>query len=279
MSIKIKLKKWIQKKALERGFYITNIRGGRDCRDCRKSLISFIERFKEKYIACDLVRIGNKDQDGGYLLPDILDKVNYCFSPGVGGEASFEQHLSNSYNIKSFMADASVKSPPLLDKNFAFIPKFLGPVTHGDFISLQDWIKQSVDDDTENYILQMDIEGSEYSVLEYVPSEVLSKFSILAVEFHGLENLMNTSFLQRFSTIFEKLYENFSICHVHPNNATGISSIYGVEVPHIMEVTFVRNDYCKELSNGKNISLPHKLDRDNDNYYKSIVMPDIWWKH
>jgi hypothetical protein len=37
-----------------------------------------------------LVRIGGEG-DGGYLVPDDLDGVMACFSPGVGATASFER--------------------------------------------------------------------------------------------------------------------------------------------------------------------------------------------
>src|SRR5262245_53497979 len=36
-----------------------------------------------------LIRIG-EEGDGGYLVPDDLDDVVACFSPGVGAVASFE---------------------------------------------------------------------------------------------------------------------------------------------------------------------------------------------
>ena len=56
-----------------------------------------------------LIRVG-EDTDGGYLLPDILNDIDYCFSPGVGNSSSFEKSLE-SYGIKSFLADKSVDGP------------------------------------------------------------------------------------------------------------------------------------------------------------------------
>jgi len=50
-----------------------------------------------------LIRVGS-DYDGGYLIPDDLDQVKYCFSPGVSDNISFETQLSTDYKINSFYA-------------------------------------------------------------------------------------------------------------------------------------------------------------------------------
>ena len=84
----------------------------------KSELEVFLSQFRKHYISCDLIRIGG-DGDGGYLLPNVLDDVSYCFSPGVDYTANFEKELSEKFNIKSFMADASVKQAPLLDNNLA----------------------------------------------------------------------------------------------------------------------------------------------------------------
>jgi hypothetical protein len=52
-----------------------------------------------------LIRIGG-DGAGGYLLPDDLEGIEYCFSPGVSTVADFESHLA-TLHIKSFLADYS----------------------------------------------------------------------------------------------------------------------------------------------------------------------------
>ena len=74
-------------------------------KESRVEIENFISRFREKYISCELIRIGG-DGDGGYLLPDILNDISYCFSPGVSQTSFFEKELSENYNIQSFMVDA-----------------------------------------------------------------------------------------------------------------------------------------------------------------------------
>ena len=75
-----------------------------------KNQLQLIDRFlkKIKIVDCgyQLVRIGS-NSDGGYLIPDTLDQIEFCFSPGVGETSSFEDHLKK-FNIKSFLADGTI---------------------------------------------------------------------------------------------------------------------------------------------------------------------------
>ena len=57
----------------------------------------------------DLVRIGPTD-DGGYLLPDVLDGIEACFSPGVGTCSDFELACAER-GMQVFLADATVDGP------------------------------------------------------------------------------------------------------------------------------------------------------------------------
>ncbi len=240
-------------------------------------LISFIDRFRSNYVSCDLIRIGGRG-DGGYLAPDALQDVKYCFSPGVGRVSNFENELSEEYGIKCFLADASVDSLPIENKNFHFLKKFLGNNTFGNVITLSDWIDQSIGKDNAPRLLQMDIEGAEYDVLTYESVETIGSFSVVIVEFHGLENLFDRYFLRMVATIFEKFYKNFKIAHVHPNNCRGIFQIDGIGVPPVMEVTFVRQDLISKCVNQSTVSLPHILDQKNIGHHPDVVMPEIWWK-
>jgi hypothetical protein len=240
-------------------------------------LKEFLKQFREHYISCDLVRIGGEG-DGGYLLPNIIEKFSYCFSPGVDDTANFEKELSEKYNIKSFMADASVHSTPLTDSNFTFIPKFLGASSRGKFITLSDWLVQNNLKDDTNLLLQMDIESGEYDVLTYEDSSTLASFSAMVIEFHGFHKLLRSDFLKMVSAIFEKIYKNFSICHVHPNNNCGMVSLDGIDIPKVIEVTFIRNDLLDGCAIEKPVKLPHLLDSKNVDNKEDITMPLVWWR-
>lgn len=74
----------------------------------------------------ELIRIGG-DTDGGYLIPDGLEGLEYRFSPGVSTVADFENHLADR-GINSFLADYSVVAPPITRPEFVFDKKFLEPL-------------------------------------------------------------------------------------------------------------------------------------------------------
>lgn len=243
----------------------------------KNDLKEFINQFKKNYVSTHLIRIGG-DGDGGYLVPNIFEHINYCFSAGVGDISKFEKELSEKYKIKSFLADASINSPAENDKNFFFTKKFLGSRSYDNFISLGDWISQSIKDKNKKKILQMDIEGSEYEVLSFESSESLSQFSLMVIEFHNLYNLSNRNFLRMITAVFQKIYKNFSICHVHPNNYSGIYNLNGLMIPGSIEVTFVRNDFLYQIKSNTKITLPHLLDKKTVEYIPEINMPEIWWK-
>jgi hypothetical protein len=65
---------------------------------------------------------------------------------------------------------------------------------------------------------------------------------------------------------------------VHPNNVSGIASYGGINIPRLIEVTFINKDLLEACQLKSEISLPHKLDMQNSENYKEITMPEIWWK-
>ena len=267
----MKIKLFLKKTFFKLGFNVEKI-------SCYKDIEFFINQFRQNYKSTELIRVGGNG-DGGYLLPNILSKIEYCFSAGVGNVSTFEKELSKNYHIKSFMADASVNLPPEKDTNFFFIKKYLGSKTYNEFISLGDWISQSIKDKNSNKILQMDIEGSEFEVFTYESADSLAQFSLMIVEFHGLQNLSNRNFLKMITAIFEKIYRNFSICHVHPNNYSGLYNFEKLKIPSSIEVTFVRNDFLDEIKSTSKVSLPHPLDQKTVSDIPEIYMPEIWWKN
>ena len=83
-----------------------------------EDLKELIHSLQPEICGRELIRVGG-DADGGYLLPDDLDGIEYCFSPGVSSIADFENQLADR-GIRSFMADYSVKEPPLMRPEFCF---------------------------------------------------------------------------------------------------------------------------------------------------------------
>ena len=71
-----------------------------------------------------LIRMG-AERDGGYLVPNDLEGIEACFSPGVDQISKFEQECAER-GMKVFMADASVDKPAEEHPMFDFRKSYIG---------------------------------------------------------------------------------------------------------------------------------------------------------
>ena len=219
-----------------------------------------------------LIRVGG-DNDGGYLIPNDIENIDACFSPGVSNTSNFENDLTRK-GIKCFLADYSVEKPPINNALFDFEKKYLGDKNNEMFMTLESWIKLKAPNKSD-FILQMDIEGSEYSIINDTPSEILDKFRILVIEFHRLDFLFDRMIFNSIDLTFKKILKNFEVVHIHPNNCIKPTECNGIIIPPYMEFTFLRKDRITKKSKEK--SFPHKLDRPNINSFNDFSLPDCWY--
>jgi hypothetical protein len=239
-----------------------------DIKDVR-GLIHKLQPFATNH---GLVRLGASG-DGGYLVPDDLDGVEACYSPGVASCSDFEIDCANR-GMQVFMADKSVDAPASSHPGFDFIKKYIGAISNNDFISLEDWIEMALPNTTSDLMLQMDIEGAEYQTFLSTPVNVLNRFRIMVVEFHDLPRLWNLPYYSLASVAFEKILINHVCVHIHPNNCCGSITKKGITIPRIMEFTFLRKDRINNLS--AMTDFPHKLDHRNSEAYPELVLPKCW---
>ena len=236
------------------------------------AVLALIRSLRPLDCGKELIRIGGK-ADGGYLVPDDLDGIEYCFSPGVSTLADFENELADR-KIKSLLADYSVDAPPISRPEFTFDKKFLGATDHGQFFTLASWKDKYLKDYSGDLILQMDIEGAEYQVILNTPDRLLSQFRILVIEFHSLDKLLDPFVFGLFSSCFEKILNSFYVVHLHPNNCCGSVRSGDIEIPRIMEFTFLNK---RRVSRAEpQTALPHPLDASNV-ALKDLRLPKCWY--
>lgn len=259
------LKRNVVELARRKNLYLTGVTS-------RQAMFGLLRMLRPMNTGRSLVRIGG-DADGGYLIPDDLDGVRYCFSPGVDAIADFELALANQ-GVKCFLADASVDRPPISHPLFDFDRKFLGRKDAGEFMTLETWITSKGELD-EDMLLQMDIEGAEYDVLFSTPARVLRRFRIIVIEFHDLDRLAAPDYFAYVSLLMEKLTQDFVVSHIHPNNWRQPVSIRGVLVPPLVEVTLLRRDRVIDLSPRNDF--PHLLDRPNLTDRQEVALPREWF--
>ncbi len=236
------------------------------------NVLSLIEKLRPRDCGIRLIRIGG-DRDGGYLIPDDLEGIEYCFSPGVNTTSTFEDHLAN-LNIRSFLADYSVDSPPITRNEFTFDKKFLGAANHDEYFTLAAWKDKYLKDYDREIIMQMDIEGCEYEVILSTPDELLMQFRIIIIEFHFLDKVFDRFAFRTISSCFNKLLQYFHVVHIHPNNCCGSVRRGGVVVPRVIEFTFLNKNRVN--SSNAQVVFPHKLDADNATNMPPLPLPKCW---
>jgi hypothetical protein len=219
----------------------------------------------------ELIRIGCAG-DGGYLVPDDLDGIGACFSPGVDNRATFEEALLRR-GIRCHLADASVDRNPIDDKRCTFLKKYLGVVNNELLITLDRWI-EDMEPGTGDLLLQMDIEGTEWPVLLNLSEANLARFRVIVLELHDMERLMDKHAFQIIRGVMDRLLEKFYVVHNHPNNYGGRVRAGAIEIPRSLEMTLLRRDRVQQTSPAT--QFPHPLDQINAEHRRDIVLPAAW---
>jgi hypothetical protein len=235
-------------------------------------VLELIRSLRPRQCGAPLIRLGG-NADGGYLIPDDLDGIQYCFSPGVSDRCEFESELANR-NIRSFLADHSVASPPVSRPEFTFDCKYIGAVNNEVFMTLSTWKDKYLDGYSGDLLLQMDIEGAEYEVILSTPVELLASFRILVLELHWLDRLFDPLGFGIIKACCQKLLSHFYVVHAHPNNCGGVLRYHGIEIPQVMEMTLYSR--ARGAPGGYREDYPHALDVDNCKRRPSIILPRCW---
>ncbi|WP_078453085.1 sulfotransferase domain-containing protein [Solemya velum gill symbiont] len=238
------------------------------------NLKDFFRMIRPVAITTPLIRIG-EDNDGGYLVPDDLDLIQACFSPGVSDICQFEEDLAER-GIKSFMTDYSVEAAPVENPLFHFKKRHLGLTNDSQTIRLYDWVNQEIPEAGDDLVLQMDIEGAEYQVLLDTPADTLRRFRIVVIEFHGLTRLFASAIFTYMQQAFRRLTDNFEVVHMHPNNCCPVRMHKGFEVPDVLECTFYRKDRAHAVISDAQLAFPHALDAPNVPHKEDIKLPTCW---
>lgn len=243
---------WLKSAALLSGFQVR-----RSVADDRvRALLALLHPMET---ALPLIRFGGEG-DGGYLVPDDLDGLVACFSPGVDVTATFEAAMI-ARGIPCFLADASVAEAPLDDPLIDFEPSFLGAYIDRQVITLDAWVAAKAPFGKGDLILQMDIEGHEWAVLLSASEATLARFRIIVIEFHGLGRSFDPLVAMMLEACLGRLGQLFHVVHAHPNNFQPFVRKGDLAIPDLLEVTLLRRDRAEVL--GPVRQFPHPLDAAN----------------
>lgn len=243
-------------------------------RPARNDVAALLRQLRPVATEHALIRLGPPG-DGGYLVPDDLDGIEACFSPGVGPTSGFESDCAAA-GMKVFMADGSVDGPATVSDVFHFVKRHLGSGSGGETMTLDRWVAESLPGSKSDLLLQMDIEGAEFDALLHTTDRVLGRFRIIVIEFHEMHRFAERDFLDRAAATFDKLRRNHICVHIHPNNCCGNAEVDGVRLPYIAEFTFLRRDRVSRRWRRRFVrSFPHPLDEDNVPANSYLPLPDV----
>jgi len=239
------------------------------------ALLNLLKKFKVYQTEHQLVRLGEKG-GGGYLIPDDFEprmnedgniiSLNSCITGGVGSEIGFEYDLAQK-GIKCHMADYSVSKPPLTHENFFFVKKFLGNKTDNQYITFDDYFSK-IKKPLEDYILKLDIEGDEYTILPFIKKEDLLRMRIIVLEIHHFTNIATPLGFYLMQQIADKLFENHTVVHIYPNSISPLIKFSKkIQLYDLLEVTLLRNDRINVKKEQRNF--PHSLDSKTNNFFKA----------
>lgn len=234
-----------------------------------------LEELTVYYIHREKRRIGNI-HDGGYVINMLPGSYDMFISGGISNDISFEEQLLELYpGLTCYAFDGTIPSLPKDSKNIVFHQKNLGTYETDTTSNLDGYIRNY-----KNIFLKIDIEGHEFRLLPSLyENGHMERFKQIVIEIHSPSDIhLNPDYyptLQDIDNDFMfkclcRLNETHILAHFHANNGCPIAKFGDTEVPHVFELTYVRNDLADRIEKNK-IPLPMDIDSknisSNNDYY------------
>ena len=191
------------------------------------------------------IRLGPQN-DGGYVFLDIFGKMGgIAYSFGISFYDPFSlDMLERGYEIWQY--DGTIDTPPYDHPHIHFNRANIGDGRdpQANERSLRQIIDENGHGDLKNIILQCDIEGGEWAMLETARTEDLAKFALISLEVHYL--YPSGDKWRRQVELLKKLNETHQVIHVHGNNGGHCTILKNFRcLPSTIEISYVRRDVCR----------------------------------
>lgn len=217
-------------------------------------------------------RIG-RNHDGGYVIVKLPDNYDLFISGGISNDISFEESILRLYpNLLCYAFDGTITELPKNSNNnkIQFYKKNLGDSNNDNVTNLHEYMKPYHD-----IFMKIDIEGHEFKIIPTIIQEkLMNKIKQLVIEIHspgdiqmfpdyytGLNNIDNNYMFD----LLQKINNTHTLVHFHANNSCNIQKIDGIDLPHVFELTYIRNEFVTEKIKNTE-SLPTMLDMKNHEF-------------
>lgn len=232
------------KAARERGATITVVEPGEYSRAVRELLCLLRPMVPQ---GLEKVRIGG-ESDGGYVMADP-GNGGIAYSFGVSAVSPWDLAMAER-GFSVFQYDGSVDNEPDKHPNIFFHKYFVSesPTTLGPSKNLAQILKDHSHENERDIILQIDIEGGEWDFFTKISHEDMVRFKQIVIELHDIHTSP-----EKFA-VLEKIRETHTPIHFHYNNNV-LDSVYiaspgFIYNPHVVEISYVRNDECTFTEDG-----------------------------
>jgi hypothetical protein len=193
-----------------------------------------------------LTRIG-ATRDGGYV--GLLESVPQCLiSGGAGKNIDFEVELA-LLGSDILLFDPTVKKLPKNHSRITHVPLALCSNDSRQFkkgMNLSTALELEKQDHNSKFWLKLDIEGSEYELLDE-KLEILDSFEQVFIEFHDVYKILGKEFRDRFLRIISYLNSNFYLVSINSNNWQNIFNAGYAFTPVTFEATFLKKSVPVEI--------------------------------
>jgi hypothetical protein len=241
----------------------------------------------------DLVRLGS-GHDGGYVVPArTIHATELILSFGISDDWTFEADFARrNPRVRVIGYDPTITRNFWLKRSTGHFAAMIFRLDLGRASRLFDWfryraffdgrrhehrsIRVGYDGDRSESLntilsavperrifLKVDIEGSEYRVLDQIVSHA-HQLTGVVIEFHDVDLMRD-----RISAFVSAVSSDLLLCHIHANNCAGVD---GSGDPIALEMTFVSRLLLEPGERLEFGPLPSPLiDMPND-----ATKPDIW---
>lgn len=242
-------------------------------KEYRSILNNFLYPLQPKIIDKEFIRIGGK-YDGGYVMVNDFNKNDYLIGMGVGGDIEFEKMLLPQI-AGADLYDGEFEDLSSYLSNYRFFTEMVG--VEKNQTNLHECVNRV--DPQYDLILKMDIEESEWKLIDSITDNILDRFKQIVIEFHLcrrflLPDRFNYAEYQRALRVFNKINETHYPVHAHINTYGTMFTNAGQIIPNTFEMTYIRKS---EVQNYRERirSIPELLDSPNSPLHPEIFFPYI----